>query len=122
MARGMRVVECALRGTHDLVMENSWLDVVLGMMCLMILLALAGVRSFVFYLVVIIPIIVEGLNSALESAVDFAGTQRDERARRAKDIAAAVTVMTIGLAVAVTATVTLPRLCSRCSNYFSATD
>lgn len=94
----------------DLMKDGSWPNMLVGTLVMAGVLALAGVTEFSYYLVVIIPMFLEGMNCALENAVDFAGRQIDERARKAKDMAAATVFLSIILAVGTTVYVSAPRL------------
>ena len=58
----------------------------------------------------LVVLIVELLNSAVETNVDRVGTERHELSGRAKDIASAAVFLSIVLAVTVWAMVLLPRL------------
>lgn len=62
-------------------------------------------RSFMEFVVLFFPgvlcVIVELLNSALENAVDFAGTQEHPLAKKAKDMGSAAQLISLGLLVLV---------------------
>jgi diacylglycerol kinase len=110
MTNGLAALSVSAVGMCDLLTDSSWSSMLMGTLVMLILLKLAGVTNLLYYLVVIMPLFFEGMNCAIESAVDFTGTQRDEKARRAKDMAAATVALTILLAVVVTASAVLNRL------------
>lgn len=59
---------------------------------------------------VVLVLIVELLNSAVEAVVDRVSAERHELSKRAKDIGSAAVLMTLALAAAVWALILLPRV------------
>jgi diacylglycerol kinase (ATP) len=82
----------------------------LGALGLGLALAVPPAELALVLLTIGLVLVAEALNTALEAAVDLASPSRQERARIAKDVAAAGVLIAALVAVAVGALVFLPRL------------
>ena len=73
-------------------------------------LPLPGVQRLALVGVLVLLLVVELLNSAIEAAVDRVGPERHELSKRAKDLGSAAVMITLLLCVATWATILWPLL------------
>lgn len=112
--RVARSFRFALAGLGYLVrtQPNFRIEVVLGLLAvaLGVLLGIAPGDWAILFIVIALVLILEGLNTSLELAIDLASPSIQPKARAAKDIAAGMVLVAALASVAVAIALFVPRL------------
>lgn len=95
--------------------RNARIELALGVaaVALGLWLGLAPAEWAALVLTIALVLILEGLNTALELAVDLASPERHSKAKAAKDLAAGMVLVAALASVAVGITLFVPRLLTR---------